>query len=213
MTVAGELDPLVVLDWRRRIAELYREVRGTAEPQAAWEHWRATRDELFADHPASPIPAAERPAFDGLGFFDYDPVARVEAGLRPAAGLTVELAAADGAIYTFTRFATAGFNLAGRPFELDVHWLHGYAGGVFVSFTDRTSGERTYGGGRYVLDTIKGADLGGSGGRLTLDFNFAYNPSCSYDPAWSCPLPSGTNRLDWPVTAGELAWAPAAGDR
>jgi uncharacterized protein (DUF1684 family) len=211
--VADELDRLVLLDWRRRVAELYAEVRAETDPRAAWDHWRATRDDLFANHPASPIPPAQRPGFGGLGMFDYDPAARVEAEVRPAVAEIVDLPAGDGANYRVTRFGLAGFELDGRPGELDVNWLHGYAGGVFVSFTDQTSGERTYGGGRYVLDTIKGADLGGPAGRLTLDFNFAYNPSCSYDPAWSCPLPSPANRLDWPVLAGELAPpAAAAGD-
>ncbi|MEA2372248.1 MAG: uncharacterized protein QOH12_2642 [Solirubrobacteraceae bacterium] len=203
--MADALDPLVVLDWRRRVSELYAEVRATADPRAAWEHWRATRDELFSTHPASPIPPSDRPDFDGLEIFDYDPAARLEAALRPAEAHVVELAAGDGAIYTFTRFAVARVELAGQPAELEVHWLHGYAGGLFLSFTDRTSGQETYGGGRYLLDTIKGADLGGSGGRLTLDFNFAYNPSCSYDPAWSNPLPASVNRLDFPLRAGELA--------
>ena len=99
----------------------------------------------------------------------------------------------------------AHFELGGLGRELDVHWLRGYAGGVFVSFTDETSGRETYGGGRYLLDTIKGADLGGSERGLKFDFNFAYNPSCSYDPAWSCPLPSRAIRLDCRVESGELA--------
>ncbi|HWH12677.1 MAG TPA: DUF1684 domain-containing protein [Solirubrobacteraceae bacterium] len=203
--MADELDPLVLLDWRRRIAELYTDVRRSADPAAAWERWRTTRDELFAGHPASPIPPAERPCFRGLPMFDHDPAARVDAELRPAAPKPVGLVAADGAIYESTRFAVAHFELFGAPCQLDVHWLDGYAGGLFVSFTDQTSGRQTYGGGRYLLDTIKGADLGGSGGRLTLDFNFAYNPSCAYDPAWSCPLPSAANRLGCVIAAGELA--------
>jgi uncharacterized protein (DUF1684 family) len=203
--VADELDPLVLLDWRRRIAELYGEVRRATYPRTAWEHWRATRDELFATHPASPLPPADRPGFAGLGMFDYDPAARLLADLRPAAAVVVDLAGGDGATYTFTRFARAAFEFAGRSHELDVHWLHGYAGGVFLSFTDETSGQSTYGGGRYLLDTIKGADLGDANGRLLVDFNFAYNPSCSYDPAWSCPLPSAANRLTAAIAAGELA--------
>jgi len=66
-----------------------------------------------------------------------------------------------------------------------------------------TSGRETYGGGRYVLDTVKGADLGEEDGRLVLDFNFAYNPSCSYDPGWVCPLAPPVNRLAVAVEAGE----------
>ncbi len=208
--MADPLDPLVLLDWRRRVADLYGEVRSTDDPRAAWKHWRATRDELFAGHPASPLPAGARSAFGGLAMFDYDPDLRVAAEARPAAPEVVELVAGDGAVYRATRFARACFELAGEPRELELQWLHGYAGGVFLSFTDQTSGQSTYGGGRYLLDTIKSADLGGAGDRLVLDFNFAYNPSCSYDPAWSCPLPSGRNRLACPVAAGELAPAEPA---
>ena len=72
-----------------------------------------------------------------------------------------------------------------------------------MPFADATSGDETYGAGRYVLDTIKGADLGVDGDRLVLDFNFAYNPSCSYDPRWVCPLAPPANRLAVAVRAGE----------
>ena len=64
-------------------------------------------------------------------------------------------------------------------------------------------GTTTYGGGRYLLDTVKGADLGTEDGRLVLDFNYAYNPSCAYDPSWACPLAPPGNRLAIAVEAGE----------
>ena len=66
-----------------------------------------------------------------------------------------------------------------------------------------TSGRSTYGAGRYLLDTVKGADLGIDGPRLVLDFNFAYNPSCAYDPRFVCPLAPPPNRLAVPIEAGE----------
>ncbi len=87
---------------------------------------------------------------------------------------------------------------------LDVWWVAGYAGGLFLPVRDATSGVTTYGGGRYVLDTRKGADLGGRAGRLVVDLNFAYPPSCAYDPSWACPLPGPGNRLRVPVPVGEL---------
>ena len=95
--------------------------------------------------------------------------------------------------------------------SLDVHWIEVYGGGVFVPFTDATSGHETYGGGRYLLDTVKGADLGGEGDRLVLDFNFAYHPSCAYDPRWSCPLAPAGNRSTVPIEAGERLRGAAAG--
>ena len=87
--------------------------------------------------------------------------------------------------------------------ELALFWLDAYGGGVFLPFADATRGRETYGGGRYLLDTVKGADLGEEDGRLVLDFNFAYNPSCSYDPRWVCPLSPPENRLPVAVRAGE----------
>ena len=78
---------------------------------------------------------------------------------------------------------------------LDLYWLEGYGGGVYLCFADATSGTETYGACRYLLDTVKGADLGETNGRLVLDFNFAYNPSCAYDPRWVCPLAPPGNRL------------------
>src|SRR5207302_1076236 len=101
------------------------------------------------------------------------------------------------------RFGRACFDLDGSPQMLELFWLEGYGGGVFLPFGDTTSGHETYGGGRYLLDTVKGSDLGEDGGRLVLDFNFAYNPSCSYDPRWACPLTPASNRLATAVTAGE----------
>jgi hypothetical protein len=86
---------------------------------------------------------------------------------------------------------------------LELYWLTSYGGGLFLPFADATSGTETYGAGRYLLDTVKGADLGQEEGRLVLDFNFAYFPSCAYDPRWTCPLAPPANRLSVPVRAGE----------
>ena len=63
----------------------------------------------------------------------------------------------------------------------------------------------TYGGGRYLVDTIKGADLGRHAELATVvvDFNFAYNPSCAYDPGWACPLAPPGNVLRVEVPVGE----------
>src|SRR5436190_7339070 len=196
-------DPLSLLDWKRHVFALYRDVRGSSEHEMAWSRWRAGRDELFKDHPQSPLPAAAREAFAGLPYFDYDPAARILAALEPAEPRTYEIAASDGGAYSFTRFGTVGFEVDGEPGELEAYWLEGYGGGIFLPFRDATSGSETYGAGRYLLDTVKGADLGTEDGRLVLDFNFAYNPSCSYDPRWACPLAPAPNWLDAEVRAGE----------
>jgi uncharacterized protein (DUF1684 family) len=193
-----------LLDWKRRIFELYAEVRAMDDPRAGWGRWREVRDELFRTHPQSPIPLPARGAFAGLPFFDYDPSFRVSAEVRSAESEHYDIATSGDGTYGFTRFAVARFELSGRPLELECYWLDGYGGGLFVAFRDGTAGRETYGAGRYLLDTVKGSDLGmAEDGGLILDFNFAYNPSCAYDPSWVCPLAPPQNRLEVEIRAGE----------
>ena len=203
--VVGGPTELQLLDWKRRIFELYADIRRADGPREAWERWKAVRDELFARHAQSPIPAGERTGFSGLPYFDYESSARVLA--RVDASLPehydIQTSGEAGGSYGFTRFATATFEFNGKPVTLELYWLDGYGGGLFLPFRDATSGNETYGGGRYLLDTVKGSDLGMDGDGLVLDFNFAYNPSCAYDPKWVCPLAPAPNRLEVPVRAGE----------
>jgi uncharacterized protein (DUF1684 family) len=181
---------LTLLDWRRRVFALYAEVRASGDPERAWEHWCAVRAELYRSHPQSPRPGGEP------RYYPYDPAWRFEASVESAEPEPIEL---NG--FPFTRFARARF---ADDVPLDLYWLEAYAGGVFLPFRDETSPDETYGAGRYVLDTVKGADLGGTESTLVLDFNFAYNPSCAWDDAWACPLPPPANRLPFRIEAGEL---------
>jgi uncharacterized protein len=182
---------------------LYAEVRESPDPVAAWERWRAVRDELFRTHPQSPLPELERASYGGVPCFAYDPALRVLADVEPAESTDTQIGSSDEETIAFARFARAGFELAGEQHALELYWLTAYGGGVFVPFRDLTSGGETYGGGRYLLDTVKGSDLGTEDDRLVLDFNFAYNPSCSYDPRWVCPLSPPANRLPVAIRAGE----------
>jgi uncharacterized protein len=197
------LDRLDLLDWKRQVFELYAEIRAAADPAAAWRRWRDVRDELFRSHPQSPLPEETRARFAGLPYFDYRADLRVLATVEPAEPERREIATSGEEPYAFTRFARGRFELGGEAQTLELYWLEGYGGGLFLSFADATSGRDTYGAGRYLLDTVKGSDLGEQNGRLVLDFNFAYNPSCSYDPRWVCPLAPPGNRLRVPVEAGE----------
>jgi uncharacterized protein (DUF1684 family) len=195
-------ETLALLDWKRRVFSLYAAVRAL-EPQAGWELWRETRDELFRSHPQSPLPAEGRASFDGLEYWPYDPQARVLAQLEDVEAPPEPVETSGSEPILFRPFARASFELGGEPLSLEVAWLAAYGGGVFLCFRDATSGRESYGGGRYLLDTVKGADLGEDDGRLVLDFNFAYDPSCSYDPGWVCPLAPPANRLAVAVEAGE----------
>ncbi|MGH3117658.1 MAG: DUF1684 domain-containing protein [Gaiellales bacterium] len=196
-------DVLTLLDWKRTIFELYAQIRVSLEPEAAWRRWRDVRERLFRAHPQSPLSEPRRSGFGGCSYFEYDPAARALADVSPLPPEYREIVTSTGVSYSFTRFGQAAFELYAERCSLELYWLDGYGGGVFVPFGDGTSGETTYPAGRYLLDTVKGADLGSSEGRLVFDFNFAYNPSCAYDPRWVCPLAPTQNWLPVHVTAGE----------
>jgi uncharacterized protein (DUF1684 family) len=197
------IDELDLLDYKRRVLGLYARVRESAQPQAAFADWVAARDDLFARHPQSALPPQLRPSFGGLAYFPYDPAARVLGNVEPAPRRRHDIPSSDGTTMSFDRVGRVTFALRGEACALELYWLTGYGGGLFLPFADTTNGAETYGAGRYLLDTVKGADLGPEDGRLILDFNFSYNPSCSYDPRWSCPLAPPPNRLPVPIRAGE----------
>jgi uncharacterized protein len=190
-----------LLDWRRQIAELFSALRQRGPDAGTLAWFRAAKDTLYRTHPQSPIPAAERVRFTGLPYWDWDPTMRVTARLvaDPVVGPVSE-----GEV-PFQKVGTLEFELGGAPFALAALWIVGYAGGLFVPFRDTTCGSETYGGGRYLLDTIKSADLGSdlARGTVILDFNYAYHPSCAYDPRWVCPLAPPESRLAIPIRAGE----------
>jgi uncharacterized protein len=194
-------DTLALLDWKRHVFALYAAVRAVPG-ESGWELWRDTRDELFRSHPQSPLPADHRES-SRLEYWPYDPQARVLATLEDIEAPPQPIESSGTEPIMFRPFARASFELRGEPLTLEVSWLAAYGGGAFLSFRDATSGKDSYGGGRYLLDTVKGADLGEEDGKLVLDFNLAYNPSCSYDPGWVCPLAPPANRLSVAVEAGE----------
>jgi uncharacterized protein (DUF1684 family) len=196
------------VDWRRRVFELYSEVRAIDDPAAAHAHWCSVRDDLFAHHPATAILPEDRAGFRGLPVAAYDPAWRFVVEVQAAEPASFEFETGTDGVVTYVRLGVVEIPEAGT---LDL-WRHtGYGGGVFLPFRD-TSPD-TYGGGRYLLDTIKGADLGfdADAGTVVLDFNFAYNPSCAYDPAWACPLAPPGDRLAVPVPVGERYLHPSAG--
>jgi uncharacterized protein len=197
------MDELDLLDWRRRVFSLYADVRASGDARAAWHGWREGRDVLFRGHPQSPVAPERRAAFEGLPYFEYDAAYRTLGEVVPGDGAVLDVPASGRETVRFRRFGTVRFELLGGAHELALYDLEGYGGGVFMPFGDATAGAETYGGGRYLLDTVKGADLGEADGQLVLDFNFAYNPSCAHDPRWVCPLSPQENRLAVEIRAGE----------
>jgi uncharacterized protein (DUF1684 family) len=205
--------PLDLAHWRRSVAEMYAAIRQAppALQPRAWEVFVAARDSLFGSHPQSPLTPEQRSHFLSLEYYAYDPTWRTIGTLDTNVEqetLSVELPA-DG-LFHYTRVARICFTVREQEAELGVFWIEGYGGGLFLPFRDETSGQETYGGGRYLYDTIKGADLGAERTELVLDFNYAYNPSCAYNAQWVCPLSPPENRLPFAVEAGEKAFAQSS---
>jgi uncharacterized protein len=193
------MDELDLADWRERVARLYLS-------DADLGGFRAGRDDLFAHHPQSPIPPEDRAGFTGLVYFPASSSAVVEAPLHAASGtLDINTGGPDGFVH-YRRVA-----IADTPYgPLSLWWIEAYGGGLFVPVRDGTCGHESYGGGRYLTDTVKGTHGRGvvvlPGDRVRLDFNYLYNPSCAYSPAYLCPLAPPENRVAEPIRAGEQAY-------
>jgi uncharacterized protein (DUF1684 family) len=195
---------LEVADWRRQVFALYAEVRAATDLLAAHDLWRRERDRLFAGHPSTPLLPQDRAEFTGLPVRPYDPEWRFEAVLQPAEDRHIDVETGTDGVVPFDLAGIVDIPGVGT---LDVWKLGSYGGGIFVPVKDALAGKHggTYGGGRYLLDTIKGADLGPGHEpeSLVLDFNFAYNPSCAYDPMWACPLAQRGNTVGVEIPVGE----------
>jgi uncharacterized protein (DUF1684 family) len=194
---------LELAGWRRMVSELYAAVRAQACPRRSHELWRHGRDELFRSHPQSPLAHGDPLRATGLPYWPYDPELRFELPVRPAEHKPQQsVPAGDDGTISLTR---VGWIQLPPPLDaaIDVWWLRQYGGGLFLPLRDGTAGTSTYSGGRYLLDTAKGADLGGSATSLLVDLNFLYHPSCRYNDAWQCPLAPPDNTIGAAVTAGE----------
>ena len=208
---ASATDRAWLADWRRRMSTLYAEVRAMAasDPGIALAHWRAVREELFRQHPQSPVPPDARATFRAR-HFEHDPALRFDVVVEPApppapGAIALELPNSGADALSFSRVGRITLPFPTGAQTLSVFWMAGYAGGLFIPFRDATNGQETYPAGRYLIDAAKSADLGGDPARGTLivDFNFAVQPSCAFDPSWACPLAPPENRLDLPIRAGE----------
>jgi uncharacterized protein (DUF1684 family) len=193
------MEALELTDYRAAVARMYLDA-------ADLEDFRARRDELFATHPQSAIPPAERASFAGLRYFERNDELIVDVDVRPAGGeIDIDTGGPDGVVH----YDRVG--ILETPFgELSLWWIAAYRGGLFLPVRDATCGKGAYGGGRYLTDTVKGTHGRGlqplGAARVRLDFNYLYNPSCAYDDRWLCPLAPPENRLDVPLEAGELTY-------
>ncbi|WP_291057510.1 DUF1684 domain-containing protein [Herbiconiux sp.] len=216
------LTALQTADWRMRVFSIYDEVRRlrSVDPAEAHEFWRVSRDDLFSMHPASPLLPEDAAGFGGLPIAPYDPAWSFEVEIEDVADddprpRRFDFETGTDGVVPFELLGIARLDGVGT---LDVWRLASYGGGLFVPVKDARAGkpDGTYGGGRYLVDTIKGASLDhtvtlgvdadeavAARPTIVLDFNFAYNPSCAYDPAWACPLAQPGNRVATEIPVGE----------
>jgi len=165
------------------------------------QEFRREKDAFFARHPQSPLLDAQRRTFKGLAYFEENPELRVDGPLENAADPgEVGLETTGGGPQVYRRRGVVRFEVAGQPVQVTLFAAQEQHE-LFLPFRDATSGQETYAAGRY-LDVAPPV-----GGRVVIDFNYAYNPYCAYNERWSCPLPPVENWLKAPIRAGEKAFA------
>jgi uncharacterized protein (DUF1684 family) len=162
--------------------------------------FRREKDRVFVEHPQSPLTHEQRHSFQGLKYFPATEALVIDGGLEPPSSHDhIRLQTTTGDEQDFHRAGKIHFEVEGLPATLTLFGSHA-SEDLFLPFRDATSGHETYGAGRYI-DVEAPHD-----GRVTVDFNLAYNPYCAYNPSYSCPLPPRENWLEVPIRAGELAY-------
>jgi uncharacterized protein (DUF1684 family) len=160
------------------------------------EQFRAGKDDFFGHDHRSPLTSEQQRKFEGLAYFPENPAltvkAKIDRNVQPG---IVRMETTKGQEQTYHRYGLVSFQVDGEATQVT---LYASEGGheLFLPFRDATSGKETYGAGRYL-------DLHRHGDEIVVDFNYAYNPYCAYNPDWSCPLPPAENWLKVPIRAGE----------
>ena len=200
---------LWLADWRRSVAALYVEVRDIAahDPAAAWERWRAEREALTGAIPSPPSPRTRAtPSEPATGRTTIGPLDRrrcrrdttpAMGGIGGIGGLAIALPNSGADTLAFDRVGRVELPHPAGPASLDLYWMRGYAGGLFLPFLDATSGRETVRRGPLPARHREGRGprRRPGAGTLVIDLNFAYHPSCAFDPNWACPLAPPGNRL------------------
>lgn len=167
------------------------------------DRFREHKNEYFADGENSPLDPEDIEGFEGLAYFDENPELAFELEVAPLAegvDALVQIEHSDGFTRPFRRAGTITFPVDGEEVTLTL-LKESIRGRYFLPFIDATSGNETYGAGRF-LDPKQKPD-----GTLTVDFNYAYNPYCAYSDGWKCPYPPAENHLKVRIAAGEKAFA------
>jgi uncharacterized protein (DUF1684 family) len=172
------------------------------------EAFRKEKDASFKEEGTSPLlTRKERKKFEHLNYFPVDETYKVMAAyVREAQEDTVEFVTSSGSVKLYAKVAELQFTLQGKTLTLpayqgiELRKNKEYEKYLFVPFTDATSGDQSYGGGRYLDLELPEGDS------LKVDFNYAYNPYCAYSDGYSCPIPKRESRLAISVLAGEKVY-------
>lgn len=181
-----------------------------SEEFEAWEialvEMRIEKNEEFAHPERTPLAAADIEGFEGLNYYFPKAELRFRTPFVTEAGTdTVSLTKRKGQVVPYIRRGKLAFTHENKVHHLEVFGPADTRGGDFLwlPFFDKTSGKDTYGGGRYLDVTVD------SDGMVDLDFNYAYNPLCDYNPdKFNCTLPPAANQLTFAVEAGEQSFHP-----
>ena len=160
----------------------------------------------YKDATKSPLKKKDLRTFKGLDFFPVDPTFIVIAKLTKTANApTFEMATTTDRKPLYKEYGVLNFQLKGKDCALTIYQSQDdlrdeeYKDYLFLPFTDDTSGNESYGGGRYMdaMITDEKAD-----GTIELNFNNTYNPYCAYNDKYSCPLTPRKNHLNIEIKAG-----------
>ena len=169
------------------------------------EKIRQHRDSIssaMSDTALSILTNAEIEKFSGLKYYPVSPSYCLPAKfIRIKKTETFEMITNTSRRPVFRVYGKLRFSLDGKTYELFVYKSEnphaGYENWLFCPFTDLTSGDESYGGGRYLDFEIKDME------NPVIDFNLCYNPYCAYSDRFSCPVPPKENFLNVKIEAGE----------
>ncbi len=174
----------------------------TDEWKAQIERERREKDEFFAGGWQSPLPLQDRAEFKGLDYYPPAPDCRFEIELyEHEEKKTKKMAYTKGEERDFIQWGEFRFSIGGEECVLQAYKNDAEEGQLFIPFRDATSGQETYGAGRYL--DLNAARNHTADGKWILDLNRAYNPWCVYSENYTCPFVPQENWLAVPIRAGE----------
>lgn len=168
----------------------------------AIEAQRSQKDRYFREDPRTPVPEDERDDFEGLEYFPVDPDYRYEVELdRYDEPEPVVVGTSSDGEQEYLAWGEFAIEVDGASVTVTAYKGTRDEDRLWVPFRDETSGEETYGAGRYL--DLEPEHHRTDDGTWILDFNEAYNPTCAYSDHYECPLPPMDNWLDVRIEAGE----------